>query len=138
MRLAFKVLGFTSLAATIAFAQTNTPAQMDAPKDVQPGAQVKVQDEPAPQIVTVPSGTKVLLLLKNTVSSRNAKVGDGVFLETTFPVVEGGHVVIPAGTYVQGVVDNVKRSGRVKGRAELLLHVRRVDVAPDLRRPYER
>jgi hypothetical protein len=91
-------------------------------KDVQPGAQVRVQDEPTPQIVTVPSGTKVLLVLKNSVSSRNAKPGDGVFLETTFPVVEGGHVLIPAGTYVQGIVDSVKRSGRVKGRAELLLH----------------
>jgi len=121
MRLA--VCGFLIVAGSLGFAQTNTPIQMDAPKkDVQPGAPVKMEDDAAPQIVTVPSGTKVLLVLKNSVSSRNAKPGDGVFLESTFPVVEGGHVVIPAGTYVQGVVDSVKRSGRVKGRAELLLH----------------
>jgi type IV secretion system protein VirB10 len=114
------LLCYTCLAA-VAAAQTN-PVPATDQKDVQPGAQVRVQEEPAPQIVTVPSGTKVLLLLKNSVSSRNARPGDGVFLETSFPVVEGGRVVIPAGTYVQGVVDSVKRSGRVKGRAELLLH----------------
>jgi hypothetical protein len=127
MNLAVKVFAFTSLAASVAFSQAdlsspNMEQKNMERKDVQPGAEVKVQDDPAPQIVTVPSGTKVLLVLKNTVSSRNAKPGDGVFLESTFPVVEGGKVVIPAGTYVQGVVDNVKRSGRVKGRAELLLH----------------
>jgi hypothetical protein len=72
--------------------------------------------------VTIPSGTKVLLALKNTVSTRNAKVGDGVYLQSTFPVVINDRVVIPAGTFVQGVVDKVKRSGRVKGRAEVLLH----------------
>ena len=122
MRNAVKLFCFTAIVASIAFAQTNTPVQMDAPKDIRPGTTAKVDDDSAPQLITVPSGTKVLLVLKNTVSSRNAKVGDGVFLETTFPVVEGGRVVIPAGTYVQGVVDGVKRSGRVKGRAELLLH----------------
>src|SRR3954470_15977498 len=120
MRLPLKLLCLTSLSA-FAFAQTNSGAIMER-KDLTPGAQVRVQDEPTPQIVTVPSGTKVLLVLKNSVSSRNAKPSDGVFLETTFPVVEGGHVLIPAGTYVQGIVDSVKRSGRVKGRAELLLH----------------
>src|SRR5262249_21066486 len=72
--------------------------------------------------VTLPAGTKVLLVMKNTVSSKNARQGDGVYLETSFPVVENNSLAIPAGTYVQGVVDNVKRSGRVKGRAEILMH----------------
>jgi hypothetical protein len=71
---------------------------------------------------TIPVGTKVLLVMKNSVSSKNARPGDGVYLETTFPVVLNGQVVIPAGTYVQGVIDNVKRSGRIKGRAEILMH----------------
>src|SRR5437879_5809534 len=127
-----KLLAFASalaLSASSAIAQsqptpaqspTQSPAQSNAQSNAQPSA--GNQAEAAPQIVTVPSGTKVLLMLKNSVSSRNAKPGDGVFLESTFPVVENGRVVIPAGTFVQGVVDSVKRSGRVKGRAELLLH----------------
>ncbi len=73
-------------------------------------------------IVTVPTGTKVLLVLKNSISTRNARPGDGVYLETTFPVMAQGRPAIPAGTFVQGVVSSVKRSGRVKGRAEILVH----------------
>jgi len=72
--------------------------------------------------ITVPSGTKVLLVLKNSLSTRNARPGDGIYLQSTFPVMAQGHVVIPAGTFVQGEVVSVKRSGRVKGRAEILVH----------------
>jgi hypothetical protein len=115
----------TLLLVASAFSQSQ-PAAAPALTATQPSthgfSQPANQPEPTPQIVTVPSGTKVLLILKNSVSSRNAKPGDGVFLESTFPVVENGRVMIPAGTFVQGVVDSVKRSGRVKGRAELLLH----------------
>jgi hypothetical protein len=48
--------------------------------------------------------------------------GDPVYLESTFPITQNNRILIPAGTYVQGVVDSVKRPGRVKGRAELLMH----------------
>jgi hypothetical protein len=80
------------------------------------------EPQAANAMVTLPTGTKVLLMMKNSVSSRNARPGDGVYLETSFPVVLDGRVVIPSGTFVQGVVDSVKRSGRVKGKAEILLH----------------
>lgn len=72
--------------------------------------------------IVLPPGTKMLLVLKNTVSTKNARPGDGVYLETSFPVTQNDRVVIPAGTYVQGVIDKVQRSGRVKGKAELLIH----------------
>jgi type IV secretion system protein VirB10 len=29
---------------------------------------------------------------------------------------------VPAGTYIQGKITSVKRGGRLRGRAELLLH----------------
>src|SRR5690242_8002487 len=70
--------------------------------------------------VTVPAGTKLLLSLKSAVNTKTAHPGDGVYLETTFPITANNRIVIPAGTYVQGVIDNVKRPGRVKGRAEVL------------------
>jgi type IV secretion system protein VirB10 len=56
------------------------------------------------------------------VNTKSAKPGDGVYLASTFPVVVGSKVLIPAGVYVQGVVDTVQRAGRVKGRAQLNLH----------------
>jgi len=71
---------------------------------------------------TVPAGTKVLLQLRSAINSKSAKAGDGVYLASTFPVVVGNRVMIPAGVYVQGSVDRVERAGRVKGRAQVDMH----------------
>jgi len=77
---------------------------------------------PAKRTYTVPAGTKVLLQLRSAVNTKSAKAGDGVYLASTFPVVVGNRVMIPAGVYVQGVVDRVERAGHVKGRAQLDMH----------------
>ncbi len=77
---------------------------------------------PEKRVYTVPAGTKVLLQLRSAVNTRSAKPGDGVYLASTFPVVVGNRVMIPAGVYVQGVVDRVERAGRVKGRSQLDMH----------------
>jgi type IV secretion system protein VirB10 len=77
---------------------------------------------PAKKTYTVPAGTKVLLQVRSAVNTRSAKPGDGVYLASTFPVVVGNRVMIPAGVYVQGVVDRVARAGHVKGRAQLDMH----------------
>jgi type IV secretion system protein VirB10 len=71
---------------------------------------------------TVPAGTKILLQLRSAINTASAKSGDGIYLASTFPVVVGNKVMIPAGVYVQGVVDRVARAGRVKGRAQLDMH----------------
>jgi hypothetical protein len=70
----------------------------------------------------VPEGTKIPLVLKNEISTRDARPGDPVFLVSDFPVVENGEVVLPAGLSVKGVIDSVQRGGKVKGRAQLQLH----------------
>ena len=70
----------------------------------------------------VPAGTKVPLALKHAVSTKSAREGDSVYAETTFPVVQDNRVLIPAGTYVQGRISHVQRAGRIKGRAEVLMH----------------
>jgi len=70
----------------------------------------------------VPAGTKVLLTVRSAINTRSAKPGDGVYLASAFPVVVGNRVMIPAGVYVQGVVDRVERAGHVKGRAQLDMH----------------
>jgi type IV secretion system protein VirB10 len=77
---------------------------------------------PAKKTYTVPAGTKVLLQLRSAINTKSAKPGDGVYLASTFPVVVGNRVMIPAGVYVQGVVDRVVRAGRVKGRSQLDMH----------------
>ena len=72
--------------------------------------------------LTIPAGTKVPLALKQAISTKNAREGDAVYAVTTFPVVINDRMVIPPGTYVQGRISNVKRGGRIKGRAEVLMH----------------
>lgn len=75
----------------------------------------------AKQIV-VPAGTQVLLHLKSPIDTKSAKVGDGVYCQTSFPVTQDNVAVIPAGTYVKGQIAEVRRAGRIKGRAEILFH----------------
>jgi hypothetical protein len=75
-----------------------------------------------PNTFVVPAGTRVPLSLRSAISTKTAKPGDAVYLNTTFPVVVGGRVLIPAGVYVQGYIDGLQRGGKVKGRAQLMMH----------------
>jgi hypothetical protein len=70
---------------------------------------------------TIAPGTRIPLSLINSVSTKHAAEGDRVYLETVFPILSEGRVVIPPGSYVAGTVTQVKRPGRVKGRGELYL-----------------
>lgn len=93
-------------------------AQAPAPLSA-PAAETTV--EQVNPLFLVEPGTRVPLALVNTVSTRNSAPGDRVYLETVFPVLAGGRIVIPPGSYVNGTVTQVKRAGRVKGRAELFV-----------------
>src|SRR5512138_3309521 len=68
---------------------------------------------------TVVPGTKIPLSMINSVSTKHAAEGDRIYLETVFPIMVDGRVIIPPGSYVAGTVTDVKRPGRVKGKGEL-------------------
>jgi hypothetical protein len=72
--------------------------------------------------ITVAAGTQIPLKLAQGISTKSAKVGDAVYAQTVFPVTANDRIVIPAGTYVQGRISEIKRPGRVKGRAQFLMH----------------
>jgi hypothetical protein len=67
----------------------------------------------------VPQGTHLLLRMVNSINTRTAAEGDQVYLETASPIALNGEIVVPRGSYVQGVITHAKRSGKVAGRAEL-------------------
>ena len=67
----------------------------------------------------VDAGTRVPLSLINTISTKHSSTGDHVYLETAFPILVSGRIVIPVGSYVEGTVTDIKKPGRVKGRGEL-------------------
>ncbi len=141
----FRRLALLSLACgalTMAFGQSvpapqTTPTSPLAPAP--PTANASVQTRPAPAApeppqnglkqrqegpiasgsLSVASGTHVLLSMINSVSTKQAQVGDRIYLETAFPVLSGNRIVIPQGSWVTGTITEVKRPGRVKGRGEL-------------------
>src|SRR3954454_20840651 len=76
---------------------------------------------PAEREYVVDPGTKIPLSLINTISTKHSAEGDRVYLETAFPVLVDGRIIVPAGSYVSGTVTQIKRPGRVKGRGELYL-----------------
>ena len=131
------LLGFSLAAAGSAAAQAqqdtapaSTPAATtpaaSAPANVQPAAQPTTTPQAAPAtngpVFVVPAGTKIPLTLRSSLSTKTAKPGDAVYLVSSFPVIVGGRVMIPAGVFVQGYVDGLSRGSRVKGRAELMMH----------------
>jgi hypothetical protein len=62
----------------------------------------------------IPQGAHVLLRMENSISTRTAQEGDYVYLRTASPVAMDGQIAVAAGSYVQGVVTQSKRSGRVR------------------------
>jgi hypothetical protein len=72
--------------------------------------------------INIPAGTKIPIALKNTISTKANHEGDPIYARSTFPVVVNDQIVIPAGTYVQGKISSIKPAGRIKGRAEVLIH----------------
>lgn len=71
----------------------------------------------------IPQGTHVLLRMTNSISTRTARPGDFVYMQTASPIALDGRIVVPVNSYVQGTVTAAKRSGRAKGRAELAIRL---------------
>jgi type IV secretion system protein VirB10 len=84
--------------------ERNQPAEVSEPKAGQ---------------YTLTEGTRLPLSLINSVSTKHSAEGDRVYLETAFPLLVNGRIVVPVGSYVAGTVTQIKRPGRVKGRGEL-------------------
>ncbi len=110
----FALLGWVAVQP----ARAQSPAGPPAPA---PATPAKPAATSAPRQIIVPSGTRIALVVENAISTKTAKPGDPVYLQTIFPVLVENRIVIPAGTYVSGEILQARRPGRVKGRAELLL-----------------
>jgi len=80
---------------------------------------LKERPEVPANSIQVDAGTHILLSMINSVSTRQAVVGDRIYLETAFPVISGGKVVVPRGSWVTGTVTEVQRPKHLKGKGEL-------------------
>lgn len=109
----------TSILAQDPAAAPQKPPSPSASPAAQPGDGLKQRTDPAPGSVSVAPGTRILLSMINSVSTKQATVGDRIYLETAFPVLANGRIVVPQGSWVTGTITEVKRPGKVKGRGEL-------------------
>lgn len=73
-------------------------------------------------LLTIPAGSQIPISLTQAISTKNAREGDAVYAQTTFPFVLNERVLVPSGTYIQGKISSVERAGHGHGRAEILMH----------------
>ena len=78
----------------------------------------QVQSEAQNSNITIPAGTHLALVLTQPVQTRYIHRGDDIYAQVNAPVDAENQVVIPPGTFVQGMVDKIERRG---GRGELRL-----------------
>jgi type IV secretion system protein VirB10 len=114
--------GLLASSATLGAQQPAGPTQAQPPT-AQPSSASDSPSKAAPEKLLVPSGTRLPLVLHNAVTTRNAKPGDPIYLETLFPIVINDRILIPAGSYVQGEITEAKRPGKVKGTGEIRLRL---------------
>jgi hypothetical protein len=110
------LISITLLAVGAFAAQDQTMQELAAPDHAMQGQAMQAQ-----AAYTVASGVKIPLSLINSISTKHSMEGDSVYLETAFPILANGRIVIPVGSYVSGTVTQVKKPGRAKGRGELYI-----------------
>src|SRR5438309_10146862 len=119
----YLILIAASLAVSISCAaQQPEGPQSGAPAPVAPKPAAPSQAG-ASERITVPSGTRVGVVLQNGISTRSAKPGDSVYLQPSFPITQNNRIVIPVGSYLRGELLESKRPGKVKGKGEFRLRL---------------
>jgi hypothetical protein len=76
--------------------------------------------------ITVPQGTLVALDLISSIKSKSTKAGDPVRAAVAFPLAVGTRVAIPAGTFVEGIVDKLNVHPRRGGTASAQIRFNRL------------
>ncbi len=107
-----RIVGLTVITgfSLAAFAQQPTPPKSDPA--------VASASPTSSTAVTLPSGTRIALVLMHPIQSRYVHRGDDIYAQIVSPVTSGDEVIIPGGTPVDGKVDRFGRNG---SRGELYL-----------------
>ena len=77
---------------------------------------------------SVPTGTAITVTIDQSISSKNAKAGQGVVATVAHDVAANDKVVIPKGAHAKLVVTSVQASGRLSTPAKLYLRLKSVEV----------
>ena len=81
-----------------------------------------------PENNTIPAGTKFKVSLQTPISSKLSEVGDTVVVSLLEPIRIDQHTAIARGTELTGKITQMKRAGRVKGRAEVYVLINELNT----------
>jgi hypothetical protein len=86
--------------------------------------------DPAPrrEIVVIPGGTEMRVVLETGLSSETSKDGERVVARVERATAPDGRVVLPGGTVLRGRVVRAQSAGRVRGRSNLTVDFDRIVV----------
>ena len=71
--------------------------------------------------VAAPAGTVIHVRMKEPINSKQHSAGHKFTAVTEADVVVNGHVVVPKGSTVYGVLQTTKQAGRVAGKSEMTM-----------------
>jgi hypothetical protein len=80
------------------------------------------------QAVNLPAGTAITVTMDQSLSSKDAKVGQSVVATVAHDVIVKGKVVIPKGAHAKLAVSSVQASGRLSTPAKLYVRLSSVEV----------
>lgn len=106
------------LLAAASVAQQQPPAAPEPDAQTNPADSIQTVPEQNAAPIIVPTGTRLALVLTHPVDSKTMHRGDAIYAQITAPIAVGEQVVIPAGSFVQGQVEKLRRDGN---RCEFLM-----------------
>jgi hypothetical protein len=71
--------------------------------------------------ILVAQGTQLQTTLDNELDTKHSYSGEAFTLTTTVPIWVGSVAAIPAGSKIEGIVENIKRGGKLSGHAQIQL-----------------
>jgi hypothetical protein len=105
------------------YAQAPDGPQSEAPPPATTPAPAAAAKASSGNFITVPTGTRIGVILENGISTATAKPGDSIYFRTSFPITIENKVVVPVNSYMRGEVVDSKRPGHVKGKGELRIRL---------------
>jgi hypothetical protein len=99
------------------------------PAPVAPAAPAPSQPPPlrSPVTITIPAGTDIGVQMIDGISSKTNTAGQTFRASLSSPIVEHGHVVIPAGASATVLLSEAKGAGRIKGSSNLEVRLVRIE-----------
>ncbi|MFZ0430166.1 MAG: hypothetical protein WAO20_18755 [Acidobacteriota bacterium] len=77
----------------------------------------------------IPEGTEIRIRLLDSLATQRNEAGDPFRAETVGDVIIDNEVAVPSGSKIYGEVALVKRAGRIRGRSEITLKFREIELS---------